>query len=167
MASLVVRLSAPILDSSGESDMNIYNARLFRRAERSNKVNAKKITVDGIEFDSKREAKRYQELRLLEMAGEISDLRLQVRYDLIPAAFEMVGTGEYYKRGEHAGEEKMKRCCYERGIDYVADFVYIKDGETVVEDAKGMRDPHSAMYAIFVIKRKLMLYIHGIKVREI
>jgi hypothetical protein len=148
--------------------MRIFNARKLKLSARSNKVGAEKITVDGIEFDSKREAKRYRELRLLEMAGEISDLRTQVKYKLLPPAYEYAGTGEFYKSGEHKGEEKMKKYCYERGVDYIADFVY-KDakGETIVEDAKGMRDPHSSMYALFVLKRKMMLYFHGVKVREV
>ena len=107
--------------------------------------------LDGtpVTFDSKREAKRYGDLALLQRAGAISDLQYQVRYDLIPS-------------------QKKKDGTTERGIYYVADFVYRNaDGDTVVEDSKGYRNPSSATYAKFVIKRKLMLYIHGIEVKEV
>ena len=137
----------------------------YRRSK--NKLGNKKVVCDGIEFDSKREAKRYAELKLLLRAGKISDLRLQVCYELIPTAYEDIPTGEIYKRGEHKGEPKMKRVCIEHGVDYIADFVYTENGKTVVEDAKGYRDPHSATYMIFVIKRKLMLHRYGIRVREV
>ena len=137
------------------------------RIRRKTKLGNKKCVLDGIEFDSRREAGRYRELKLLERAGKITDLCLQVRYELIPAAFEEVPTGEVYKRGERKGEPKYKRVCVEHGVDYIADFVYLEDGNTVVEDAKGYRDPESATYKVFVLKRKLMLYLHGIRVKEV
>ena len=97
-----------------------------------------KVEVDGMPFDSKREAARYRELRLLERAGEISDLRRQVRYELVP---KLPG---------------------ERPVDYIADFVYRdKNGNEVVEDVKGVRTP------VYVIKRKLMLWRHGVRIREV
>ena len=97
-----------------------------------------KVDVDGMRFDSKREAARWRELQLLERAGEISDLRRQVRYELVP---KLPG---------------------ERPVDYIADFVYRdKDGNEVVEDVKGVRTP------VYVIKRKLMLWRHGIRIREV
>ena len=97
-----------------------------------------KVNVDGMPFDSKREAARWRELRLLERAGEISDLRRQVRYELVP---KLPG---------------------ERPVDYIADFVYRdKNGNEVVEDVKGVRTP------VYVIKRKLMLWRHGIRIREV
>lgn len=137
------------------------------RIRHRTKLGNKKCVLDGIEFDSRREAGRYRELKMLERAGKITDLCLQVRYELIPAAFEEVPTGEVYKRGEHKGEPKCKRVCVEHGVDYIADFVYVEDGNTVVEDAKGYRDPESATYKVFVLKRKLMLYLHGIRVKEV
>lgn len=118
-----------------------------------NKLHAEKVDMtmpDGtlMHFDSKREARRYMDLWLMQRAGEISGLRTQVKYELIPKQAHKDGTKE-------------------RAIDYVADFVYEKDGETVVEDSKGFRNTASAAYRVFVIKRKMMLYFHGITVREV
>lgn len=108
------------------------------------KYNNKKITVDGQIFDSKKEAKRYKELRLLEKAGAIKDLRTQVKFKLIPA-----------QRDEATGKVIERECSYK------ADFVYEEDGKTVVEDVKGFRTKE------YVIKRKLMLWRYGIRIREV
>ena len=131
--------------------------------------NRKTYTSDGILHDSKREATRWEELCLLQRAGKISDLERQVRFELIPSQYEEVYTGEIYQRGERKGEPKMKRVCLEQSCEYIADFVYIDNdtGQKVVEDTKGYRDPGSATYAKFVIKRKLMLYLKGIKIKEV
>ena len=131
------------------------------------KLNNKSIVIDGIEFQSKKEGKRYAELKLLQRAGEISDLELQKKYELIPAQYEIVETGEQYKVGERKGQPKTKRVCVEQSIVYIADFVYQKNGQTVVEDVKGYRDPASATYAKFVLKRKMMLFFYGIKIKEV
>ena len=125
------------------------------------KYRNRKATYRGQQFDSKKEAERYIYLRQLERNGVISDLQQQVKYVLIPAQYEP--TGELYQRGARKGEPKMK--LVERKCSYVADFAYQKDGQTVVEDVKGYRD--GGAYALFKIKRKLMLYVHGIKVIEI
>lgn len=101
------------------------------------KYHSQKATYNGITFDSKREMDRYIDLLLLERAGEISELRLQVSFELIP---------------KQAGERSCK---------YIADFAYTRNGEMIVEDAKGVRTPE------YVIKRKLMLWVHGIKVHEV
>lgn len=122
-----------------------------------NKYRNKKVTVDGQTFDSKKEANRYFNLKLLEKGGVIKNLQTQVKYVLIPAQYE--GTGEYYTKGKHKGEEKKR--LVEHEISYVADFVYEQDGETIVEDTKGFRTD------IYIAKRKMMLYFHGIKVKEI
>lgn len=108
------------------------------------KYNNKKITVDGQIFDSKKEANRYKELRLLEKAGGIKDLRTQVKFKLIPA-----------QRDEATGEVIERECSYK------ADFVYEEDGKTVVEDVKGFRTKE------YVVKRKLMLWRYGIRIREV
>nr|DAH20738.1 MAG TPA: Endonuclease [Caudoviricetes sp.] len=124
----------------------------------SRKYRNKKVEVDGILFDSKKEANRYIELKLLKKAGEITDLKRQVRYELIPRQREQ--STEMYKAGPHKGEYKpgkvVEQSCY-----YVADFVY-KEGENiVVEDTKGMRTKD------YVIKRKLMLHKYGIRIKEV
>jgi hypothetical protein len=132
-----------------------------------NKLNNKKVAFDGIEFASIREKNRYLELKILERAGKISNLELQKRYELIPAHYETVAVGEYYKIGAKKGQPKTKQICVERAVDYIADFVYKENGQTVVEDAKGYREPSSAPYAKFVLKRKMMLYFHGIRIKEV
>ena len=121
-----------------------------------NKYYAKKTTVNGIEFDSRKEAYRYQELLLLQRAGAIQDLQLQVKYVLIPAQYET-----YAKWGKTGKRLKDGKRLVERECSYVADFVYTLDGKLVVEDTKGFRTKD------YAIKRKLMLYVHGIKIKEV
>ena len=104
------------------------------------KYGNKKTEVDGITFDSKKEAHRYEVLRFYEENGLISDLEMQVKYELIPS-----------QRGEIRNE---------RAVYYVADFVYIQDGETIIEDVKGHRTE------LYKLKRKLMKYIYGVEIRE-
>lgn len=123
------------------------------KPKKGNKLHAEKVDMtmpDGtlMHFDSKREARRYMDLWLMQRSGEITNLRTQVKYPLLPKQVRSDGTRE---------------CA----IDYVADFVYEKDGETVVEDSKGFRNTASAAYRVFVLKRKMMLYFHGVTVREV
>ena len=92
------------------------------------------------------------ELRILEKAGQITGLRRQVRFLLIPEQREPDTVGP------KGGVKKGK--VLERAVYYVADFVYEEVGGTVVEDAKGMRTKD------YIIKRKLMLERHGIRIRE-
>lgn len=102
------------------------------------KYNNVKVKLDGEWFDSHKEGLRWRELQLLERAGEINSLERQVSYELIPK-----------QKGE-------------RSVSYIADFRYKdRDGEVVVEDAKGVRTQ------VFIIKKKLMLWVHGIMIREV
>lgn len=127
-----------------------------------NKFNARKSKIDGILFDSEKEAQRYSELKLLERAKKISGLQLQQSFVLIPAQYE------YYPRYGKGGKRlKDGKRCIEQSCVYKADFAYIENGKVVVEDVKGYRDPKSAAYAKFVIKRKLMLFRYGIRIREV
>lgn len=126
---------------------------------KTSKYHNNKYTIDGIEFASKKEASRYTELKLLEKAGKIKDLELQKAYELIPAQYEE--SKDVYTKGAHKGEHK--KVLQERAIVYRADFVYFdcETGQQVVEDTKGMRTKE------YVIKRKLLLWRFGIKIKEI
>ena len=108
------------------------------------KYGNRRVTLDGHQFDSVREATRYSQLQLLERAGQIAGLELQPRFELIPK--------------QRRADGKAERSC-----EYVADFRYTDTatGQTVIEDAKGMRTRD------YIMKRKLMLQVHGISVREV
>ena len=123
--------------------------------------NVKTITSDGEAFDSIKEANRWCELLFLQRAGEITELRRQIPYELVPDQYEC-----YPRRSKTGRPLKDGKKLVERKIVYVADFVYTdKKGETIVEDVKGCKQ--GAGYEVFVIKRKLMRAVHGIKVIEI
>jgi hypothetical protein len=106
------------------------------------KYNSRKITKDGITFDSAKEYRRWCELSLLERAGTIQNLQRQVKFELIPS-------------------QRIDGKVIERPCAYVADFVYIENGKKVVEDTKGFRTTD------YIIKRKLMLWVHGIQIIEV
>ena len=120
------------------------------------KYNSKYVTVNGETFDRKKEFQSSMELRLMEKGGLIHDLRRQVPFVLIPAQYET------YPRWSKKTGKRLKdgQRCIEQGCVYIADFVYYKGGEKIVEDAKGVRT------ADYIIKRKLMLYMHGIRILE-
>lgn len=99
-------------------------------------------------YDSLKEKRRATELRLLERAGCISDLKEQVPFELIPSQYETVGG---------------KKRCIEQICSYIADFTYIEKGSLVVEDVKS---PITRENPTYIIKRKLMLHVHGIKIKE-
>lgn len=112
------------------------------RSSRS-KYGSQKVTVGGVTFDSQREYRRFCELSLLERAGKITNLQRQVKYVLIPSQ----------------KDEKGK--VIERECSYIADFVYVENGRLVVEDAKGYKTPE------YRIKKKMALYFHGIRIKEV
>jgi hypothetical protein len=101
-----------------------------------NKYHNKKTVVDGITFDSKREAERYCDLRLLEKGKVIENLERQKRFELIP-------------KSEHG-----------KALYYVADFVYSENGKKVVEDCKGVRT------AVYALKRRLVAERYGFQIKE-
>jgi hypothetical protein len=109
------------------------------------KYGARKTTFQGKEFDSKKEAERFAQLRYMQMGKLISGLECQVKFELIP----------------NQKDENGK--VIERAVYYIADFVYtdLKTGEQIVEDTKGFRTKE------YVIKRKLMLERYGIRIREV
>lgn len=106
------------------------------------KYRNRKVTVNGMTFDSKKEYERFCELSLFEKAGTITDLQRQVRFRLLPS-------------------QRRDGKVIERPCDYIADFTYKIDGKLIVEDTKGMKTLD------YIIKRKLMLYIHDIIIREV
>ena len=126
------------------------------------KYHSKKTVIDGITFDSRKEAERYSELKLLERCGAISNLELQKVYELIPAQYEL-----YERYGKNGNRLKDGKKCIEKSCVYKADFVYIDNetGQKVVEDVKGYKGGQA--YSLFSIKRKLMLERYGIKVEEV
>ena len=130
-------------------------SRPYFRGRSKNKYNAKSVEYDGIKFDSQKEALRYKELRFLISEGIITDLRRQVKYLLIPTQREpdTIGARGGVKQGK----------LLERECSYIADFVYtvVETGETVVEDTKGFKTKE------YAIKKKLMLFVYGIRIKEI
>lgn len=110
-----------------------------------------KATIDGKEttFDSSKEKTRYNKLKLRELSGEISDLKRQAKFTLIPAQYANVNG---------------KRTCIEKSVSYYADFTYIENGKLVVEDVKSKVTKSLPAY---ILKRKMMLYFHSIQIKEI
>ena len=94
------------------------------------------MTIDGHKFPSQKEAKRYQELKLMEKAGTITDLQLQVPFPLV------------------------KKSEYGRELRYYADFVYFDNGEMVVEDTKGYKTD------VYKLKKRLMQELYDITIKE-
>ena len=120
------------------------NVHTERKAVKTTKYGNLKATVDGITFDSRKEANRWAELKLLERAHVITDLQRQVTFVLIP-------------------KQVRDGYCVERACTYKADFVYRANGKTVVEDVKSP----ATMTQQYKIKKKLMLYVHNIEIKEV
>ena len=106
------------------------------------KYGNKKTNNKGVLFDSGRESRRYSTLLLMQKAGEISNLERQVAFELIP-------------------KQRLSNGKCERSCKYILDFRYTdKDDFVVHNDSKGKRTPE------YIIKRKLMKFIHGIEILE-
>lgn len=116
------------------------------------KYHSKPVVIDGIKFDSQKEAGRYKQLRMWEEEGKISNLERQVPFLLVPK--QML---EHPRRNLH--KTGLVNC--EREIKYLADFVYYRDGVKIVEDVKGLKTPE------YIIKRKLMKFFHNIEINEV
>lgn len=121
-----------------------------------NKFGNHKVTIDGIRFDSRKEAKFYLFLKEAEKKGEISDLRLQVPYELIPAIYEDQVIHLKTK-------DKTVTKCVQKAVHYVADFVYreTETGNEAVVDTKGFRTPE------YKLKKKMMRAFKGIDIKEV
>lgn len=138
--------------------INKKNLQALSLRQKKNKYGNKKCELDGITFDSKKEMRRYSELKLLERAGQISDLKIQVPFLLLPDQYEP--SSEVYTRGEKKGMPKPGKLI-EKSCQYIADFTYIdRGGNYIVEDVKGKKTKE------YMIKRKLMLYFHGVRIKE-
>jgi hypothetical protein len=105
---------------------------------RNSKYGAVRTTIDNITFDSKREARRYSELKILESGGIISNLEANKALLRLPI-----------------------RVNGQAICDYVADFFYVQDGKRIWEDVKGCKTP------IYKLKKKLVLAVHGIEIQEV
>lgn len=110
----------------------------------ASKYHARKIVREGMAFDSVKEYNRYCELRLIERSGAITDLQRQVKFVLLPV-------------------QRVDGKVVERACTYIADFVYKERGETVVEDVKSA----ATKTKDYIIKRKLLLHTHGLRVKEV
>lgn len=106
------------------------------------KYRNKKIDTAEGRFDSEKEYSRWVDLKWMQRAGQITDLQRQVTFELLPS-------------------QRIDGKVVERPVKYIADFVYMQNGEKVVEDVKGLKLPE------YVLKRKLMLYIHNLRIKEI
>lgn len=121
--------------------------------KRYSKYNAKKVVVGDEKFDSKKEYRRWRELKLLEQSGAISGLQRQVEFELIPTQRRL------------KWDTKKRKSVYkviERPVKYIADFAYMDAIEgLIVEDVKGLRT------SVYILKRKLMLYLKNIEIKEV
>ena len=120
-----------------------------------NKFNNHKIVFHGETYDSQLELARFLFLSNREKEGEITNLQRQVEYLLIPAQY---GTEIKHLKTK----DKEVRVLLERSCSYIADFVYERDGKTIVEDCKGSK---YIITADFKIKKKLMLWVHHIQIK--
>lgn len=120
------------------------------------KYRSAKTNINGINFDSKKEARRWVELCFMQQQGLIQNLERQVKFLLIPTQYET-----YERYGKNGQRLKDGEKLVERECAYYADFVYYENGVRIVEDTKGVKT------ADYIIKRKLMRWIHGIEIREV
>ena len=121
-------------------------------SSKPSKYRAEPTVIDGIRFDSKGEAKRYTYLKELEEMGVIENLKRQQKYVLIPSQYDF---GVITKKGTFRKGKLLERECA-----YKSDFEYEYKGEHIVEDFKGMKTDS------YRIKRKLMLWKHGVRIYE-
>ena len=124
-------------------------------AKRKAKYGNKKVTFDGIEFDSEKEMYRYIRLKSMQEEGLISDLRMQVPYEIIPAVYEE-------ETVQLKTKVKTVTKCVQRAAYYLADFVYKdKDGNEIILDTKGFRTKE------YLLKKKMMRAFLGITIKEV
>lgn len=110
------------------------------------KYRNEKVEVDGVRHDSKKEARRWQQLQMMEKAGQITGLKRQVAFELAP--------GVKFRNSPRA----------KPALRYVADAVYVRDGETIIEDCKS---PPTRQSPIYRAKKHLMLSVLGLEITEL
>ena len=114
--------------------------------KRKTKYGNKPVEIDDLKFDSKKEERHYRKLKIQERAGLIKNLQHHVVFELVP--------GVKYSIALRA----------KPALRYEADFVYVKDGKKVVEDVKSEQ---TAKNQVYIIKKHLMMWTHGIEVMEV
>lgn len=119
-----------------------------------NKYHARKVLYDGIWFDSGRERDRYIALMILQRGKYIQNLRRQVPFQLLPPIYEE-------RVVQLKTKTKIEKRLVQKGVNYIADFVYERDGKTIVEDTKGYRTKD------YILKKKMMRALLGIDINEI
>lgn len=105
--------------------VNYFGGYPFSGKRNGNKYNNQKTKIGDMVFDSKKEANRFQELRLLERGGIISDLKTQVKFLVCPKS----------------GGNRRERF-------YIADFTYIEDGKKIIEDVKSFITRKNPVYSL-------------------
>ena len=127
------------------------------RRKKGQKYKNKEIIIGGIKFDSTKEGKRYLVLKDYETQGVISDLRLQVKFELIPAIKE-----DYIKHLKT--KDKVMTRTLQLPINYICDFAYIKDGEEIIEDVKASP---KILPTEFKLKEKLFFWKFRKHIRKV
>lgn len=128
----------------------------WNRYRSNNKYHNRKVFENGITFDSKKEANRYAELCIMQKAGMIYGLQRQKKFVLIPAQREPSTVGK--RGGKHKGKLIERECAY-----YCDFYYHTADGTEVVEDVKS----EATKTPQYMIKRKLLLYVHGLRIKEV
>lgn len=123
----------------------------YAKNTQANKYRNQKVKTEEGVFDSKKEYARWLVLKDMESIGLIKGLKRQCKFELIPK--QVLEVPRMKKGG------KMQRS--ELPVTYTADFVYVENGKVIVEDTKGMKTEK------YIIKRKLMMYLKGIEIREV
>jgi hypothetical protein len=136
--------SAPTVNDQHQPATVAAGAVRKRTTGRRAKYGNVRVMIDGEVIDSKKEAKRWRQLQLLELHGHITDLKRQVAFELAPRAV-------------------FKKSRASPAIRYVADFAYYENGQYIVEDTKS---PISRKLPVFRLKRHLMQTVHGLEIRE-
>jgi hypothetical protein len=127
--------------------------------KKRNKYGNKPVSYEGMKFDSGKEFERWLFLKEAEQRGEISNLRRQVKFQLLPSVVE-----EY--EVQLKTKTKTKTRVVQQAVFYICDFCYKKDGAEVVEDVKA--SPNKAVLdKTYTLKKKMMKSLKGIDIKEV